>query len=131
MSYITVYESTIVVGRYTKICLYLVKLDARGPENDGRPRYGSRKVFFARLFAQLHSLPVPPLPSPEEQEAAAKPTKKAATKKKRSSSTSSTSSSRSNKKQKTSPNLLPSLPPFGAVVSEDSADHSSLQQLSF
>ena len=81
-------------------------------------------MFFARLFNTLHGLPVPALPSPEELASSAvpKPTKKAATKKKRSSSTSSTSSSRSNKKQKTSPNLLPSLPPLGAVVSEDSAD---------
>lgn len=104
---------------------------ARGPENDGRPRYGSRKVFFARLFNTLHSLPVPPLPTPEEQEAASKPVKKATTKKRSSStsssaSTSSSSSGRSRKKTKvshaTSTGLLPSLPPLGAVVSEDSAD---------
>ena len=95
---------------------------ARGPENDGRPRYGSRKVFFARLFNTLHHLPVPPLPSPEELAGTApKPAKKATTKR-RSSSTSSTSSKSNKKQKKTSPNLLPSLPPLGAVVSEDSAD---------
>ena len=94
---------------------------ARGPENDGRPRYGSRKVFFARLFNTLHGLPVPPLPTPEEQEAASKPKPAKKATKRRSSSTSLTSS-KSNKKQKTSPSLLPSLPPLGAVVSEDSAD---------
>ena len=95
---------------------------ARGPENDGRPRYGSRKVFFARLFNALHHLPVPPLPSPEELAGTApKPAKKATTKR-RSSSTSSTSSKSNKKQKKSSPNLLPSLPPLGAVVSEDSAD---------
>jgi len=93
---------------------------ARGTENDGRPRYGSRKVFFARLFNTLHGLPAPPLPSPEElaQTTSSKP--KAKAKKKRSSSTSSTSTT--SKKSKSSPSLLPSLPPLGAVVSEDSAD---------
>jgi len=95
---------------------------ARGPENDGRPRYGSRKVFFARLFNTLHNLPVPPLPSPEEQEAAGlKPAaKKPAGTKRRSSSVSSTTSGRSNKKMKAS-----SPPPLGTVVSEDSNDNQS------
>eukprot|EP00562_Extubocellulus_spinifer_P013215 CAMPEP_0178549866 /NCGR_PEP_ID=MMETSP0697-20121206/5952_1 /TAXON_ID=265572 /ORGANISM="Extubocellulus spinifer, Strain CCMP396" /LENGTH=677 /DNA_ID=CAMNT_0020182625 /DNA_START=302 /DNA_END=2335 /DNA_ORIENTATION=+ len=38
---------------------------ARGPIEDGRPRYGSRKVFFHRVWARLHGEPVPDLPSEE------------------------------------------------------------------
>ena len=102
---------------------------ARGAENDGRPRYGSRKVFFARLFNTLHHLPVPPLPTAEElaQAASAKPAKKAG--KKRSSSISSAStSSKKKSKSSSSPDLLPSLPPLGAVVSEDSAEMNCSDQ---
>ena len=102
---------------------------ARGAENDGRPRYGSRKVFFARLFNSLHHLPVPPLPTAEElaQAASAKPAKKAG--KRRSSSVSLASvSSKKKSKSSSSPDLLPSLPPLGAVVSEDSAEMNSSDQ---
>lgn len=50
---------------------------ARGPCDDGRPRYGSRKVFFQRVWARLHGEPVPALPSGEELAALSAPNKKA------------------------------------------------------
>ena len=48
---------------------------ARGPVDDGRPRYGSRKVFFQRVWARLHHEPVPDLPSEETLAALSAPNK--------------------------------------------------------
>ena len=41
---------------------------ARGPvlDSDGRPRYGSRKVFFQRVWGRLHGQAIPDVPTEEE-----------------------------------------------------------------
>merc|ERR1712087_494833 len=36
--------------------------------NDGKPKYGSRKVFFQRLWSKIHQLEIPPIPEAPKKE---------------------------------------------------------------
>jgi len=35
---------------------------------EGKPKYGSRKIFFERLWSRIHGLEVPPLPMEVKKE---------------------------------------------------------------
>mmetsp|Transcript_50806 Transcript_50806/g.152949 ORF Transcript_50806/g.152949 Transcript_50806/m.152949 type:complete len:646 (-) Transcript_50806:26-1963(-) len=58
---------------------------SRGPSsaNDGRPKYGSRKVFFQRVWGRLHGEAIPEIPDFEAEQAPSQPSASVVANKKR------------------------------------------------
>ena len=110
---------------------FLRRIPRRPPTRAVRRTTAGLGTARARYSSHVYStpsiiFPFPPLPTAEElaQANSTKPAKKAG-KKRSSVSSASTSSKKKAKSSSSSPDLLPSLPPLGAVVSEDSAEMNS------